>query len=279
MTGIEAVYLDGVFALNAALDALLLSAAGRLTGRRLRPQRLMLAAALGGLYACAVFLPGLGALGTPAGEGAAMLVLLFAAFGERLLRPGGALLALSCALGGALLLLDHLIGGLHYSGGVPGSVQDAQLLLLAGSGIWAAASLRPRRGTASSGRTVPVLLEVGGKKRLLTALVDSGNGLCDPVSGKGVLIVEWDALSPCLPRTLTKEACAHPASHLREAAERWPEGHLRLIPCKTVQSGGGFLLALTADRARVDGAEQEKVPVALSPVRLSDGSYQALIGI
>lgn len=42
------VYLDGVFVLNAALDALLLSATGKLTGRTVKPGRLALAAAIGG---------------------------------------------------------------------------------------------------------------------------------------------------------------------------------------------------------------------------------------
>ncbi|MCD8142991.1 MAG: sigma-E processing peptidase SpoIIGA, partial [Clostridiales bacterium] len=59
----------------------------------------------------------------------------------------------------------------------------------------------------------------------------------------------------------------------------WPEGRLRLLPCRTVRQAEGFLLAFTAQWAKVDGVEQRALPVAISPVRLSNGAYQALIGL
>lgn len=52
------VYLDRVVLLNLAVDYLLLLATARLAGLPLRRGRLALAAALGALYAAAVFLPG-----------------------------------------------------------------------------------------------------------------------------------------------------------------------------------------------------------------------------
>ncbi|MCD8367673.1 MAG: sigma-E processing peptidase SpoIIGA [Clostridiales bacterium] len=273
------VYLDGVFVLNAALDALLLSATGKLTGRAVKPGRLALAAAIGGGYACAVFLPGLEGLSGAPGQVGSLAVMLLAVFGVRLLWPGGVLLTLSCALGGAILLLERLVGSLSYANGIPGTAWDGELLLLAGSGLWAAASLLERRASGKSGKKVPVLLEVNGKRRLLTALVDSGNGLRDPISGKGVLVAEWDALAACLPEKITQAACAAPAEHLAEMSAVWPEGRLRLLPCRTVRQTEGFLLAFTAQRAKVDGVERGALPVAISPVRLSDGAYQALIGL
>ncbi len=273
------VYLDGVFALNAALDALLLSAAGKLTGRAVKPGRLALAAAIGGGYACMVFLPGLEGLSGTAGQVGSLAVMLLTAFGVRLLWPGGVVLTLSCALGGAVLLLEQLVGSLTYANGVPGTAWDGELLLLAGSGLWAAASLLERKSNSKSGKRVPVLLEVNGKRRLLTALVDSGNDLRDPISGKGVLVVEWNALAGCLPEEITQAACAAPAEHLAELSAVWPDGRLRLLPCRTVQQAGGFLLAFTAQWAKVDGVEQRALPVAISPVRLSGGAYQALIGL
>ena len=52
------VYLDRVVLLNLAVDYLLLLATARLAGLPLRRGRLAQAAALGALYAAAVFLPG-----------------------------------------------------------------------------------------------------------------------------------------------------------------------------------------------------------------------------
>lgn len=205
--------------------------------------------------------------------------MLLAAFGVRLLWPGGVLLTLSCALGGFILLLERLVGSLTYANGVPGTVWDGELLLLAGSGLWAAVSLLERKANGRNGKRVPVLLEVNGKRRFLTALVDSGNGLREPISGKGVLVVEWDALASCLPEGITQAACAAPAEHLAKLSVVWPERRLRLLPCRTVQQAEGFLLAFMAQRVKVDGVERGALPVAISPVRLSDGAYQALVGL
>ena len=57
-SGVTVVYLDRVVLLNLAVDYLLLLATARLAGLPLRRGRLALAAALGALYAAAVFLPG-----------------------------------------------------------------------------------------------------------------------------------------------------------------------------------------------------------------------------
>ena len=52
------IYIDRVFALNLAVDYLLLLTAARLAGTPLRRLRFLLCGAAGGLYAIAVFLPG-----------------------------------------------------------------------------------------------------------------------------------------------------------------------------------------------------------------------------
>ena len=59
------VYLDRVLLLNLLVDYLLLLTTARLAGIPLRRGRLALCAAVGALYAGAVFLPGLGWLAHP----------------------------------------------------------------------------------------------------------------------------------------------------------------------------------------------------------------------
>ena len=62
------VYLDSVFALNFAVNWLLLRAAARLGAAAVRPRRIAAAAALGAAYAVAVYLPGCGVLAGWAGK-------------------------------------------------------------------------------------------------------------------------------------------------------------------------------------------------------------------
>lgn len=54
------VYVDKVFLLNGIVDYLLLLSAARLAGEPLHRLRMALAAALGGIYAAAVFFRSLG---------------------------------------------------------------------------------------------------------------------------------------------------------------------------------------------------------------------------
>ena len=73
------VYWDRVVVLNGIVDYLLLLSAAWLSGLPLRRGRLALWAALGGLYAGAVFLPGLEVLGVPVIRAAAGIVMALGA--------------------------------------------------------------------------------------------------------------------------------------------------------------------------------------------------------
>ena len=74
------VYLDRVWALNTAVDYLLLLGTARLSGLPLRRGWLLLWAAAGGAYAAAVFLPGAALLGHPLCRLAVGLAMALGAF-------------------------------------------------------------------------------------------------------------------------------------------------------------------------------------------------------
>ena len=59
------IYIDTLFLLNTLVDYLLLLASAKVAGEPLRRGRFALGAVLGGLYACAIFLPGMGFLSRP----------------------------------------------------------------------------------------------------------------------------------------------------------------------------------------------------------------------
>lgn len=74
------IYVDTLFLLNALVDYLLLLCAARLAGEPLKRLRFALGAVLGGGYAVAIFLPGLGFLERPACQLAAAVLMVLAAF-------------------------------------------------------------------------------------------------------------------------------------------------------------------------------------------------------
>ena len=77
-----AVYIDSVFVLNTAIDYILLLSTAYLAGIPLRRRRYFLAALLGGIYATAVFLPGLAYLSHTPVKVAVGILLLLISFGK-----------------------------------------------------------------------------------------------------------------------------------------------------------------------------------------------------
>ena len=128
------VYLDSVFALNFAVNWLLLRAAARLGAAAVRPGRIAAAAALGAAYAVAVYLPGCGLLAGWAGKLAMTAALLAVAFGLRreTLRLAAVFGGVTLALCGAVYGLELLKHGRVRPGALWYPVTFSSLVLTAG---------------------------------------------------------------------------------------------------------------------------------------------------
>ena len=277
------IYVDTLFLLNALVDYLLLLASARLAGEPLSRPRFLLGAALGGLYAAGIFLPGLGFLARPPCRLAAAAVMVLAAFwnSRRLLRQTVIFFALSCALGGGVLAVGLLGGrGLSLRGGVLYSGMDLTILLLSAAGCYALLTLALRgaaRHTGPGGELLTVRLTLGARSLALTALADTGNTLSDPVTGRPVVVAEGEALEGLLPAGLRPDL-ADPAGWLEGLEGPW-QRRFRLVPYRAVGVERGLLLALRLDKVQVGEADWGPALAALSPTPVSDGgSYRALVG-
>ena len=277
------VYVDTLFLLNAVVDYLLLLAAARLAGEPLARRRFLLGAALGGGYAVALFLPGLEFLVRFPCRLAAAVLMVLAAFwrSRRLLRQTVIFFALSCAFGGGVLAIGLLGGrGLSLQNGVLYSGMDLKLVLLSAAGCYALLTLALQgvgRHTGRSGELQPVRLTLGEREIALTALVDTGNTLTDPVTGRPVLVVEGTCLEDLLPPGLRPDL-DDPAGWLAVQRDPWRR-RFRLIPYRAVGVERGLLLALRLDRVQAGGEDLVPMLAALTPTPVSDGgTYRALLG-
>ena len=258
------LYADSLFALSLLTDYLLCLSAGRLCGLTLRRGRYLAAAALGAVYAVAVFLPGLGWLALP------VMQLVFAglmgliAFGgeERLLRCLAALLALSATFGGMVWAV------FLRSSGAP------RLSVLAG--VFAAcyavltALSRTRRRRADA-RLAKAALTLAGREVSFPVLLDTGNCLTDPVTGARVLVVAPEALAPLLPENADVLTLSDPVElAARLGALPGLRGRARLLACATV-GGKGMLAAVRPDTAQVDGKPRPGLLAAVSPAARGEG--------
>ena len=281
------IYIDTLFLLNAVIDYLLLLCSARLAGEPLARLRFGLGALLGGGYAVALFLPGMGFLYHPLCRLSVAVLMVLTAFSRsrRLLRQVLIFFALACGFGGGVLAVSLLGGnGLTFGPGVFYSDIDVKIVLVSAAGCYAALSLLFRRWgqhSAARGELEPVKLWFLDRELTLTALMDTGNTLTDPVTGQPVLVAEGESLLPLFPAGLGPErqdAC-DPAGALERLNGQWP-GRFRLLPYRAVGTDRGLLLAVRLDRVELGGEEQRGVLVALSPNPVSDGgSYQVLAGV
>lgn len=126
------------------------------------------------------------------------------------------------------------------------------------------------RGHTGLGRFVSIELNWQNKKTKLKGLVDTGNHLRDPISGKRVIVVGADVAERLT--GLNAVQLKHPVDSMGLIPG------LRLIPYKSIGQSGGMLLALQLKNTRIGGWRGSTL-VAFAPQILDEkGTFQALIG-
>lgn len=277
------VYVDLLFGLNTAINYLLLRGSAAMGGCPARLGRLLAAAALGGLYAVAAVLPGLGWLQTTAFQAVSAAGMLLAAFGWKrsTVKQGLFFFALSFAFSGAVLLAVQLVepdcvllGGRVYYG-----VTTPALMLLAGLCYGLAAVVLRGWGTHTGGDLADLELALNGRTALLRALRDTGNTLRDPMTGEAVLVAQWTVLERLLPEAaLTQADFQDPAGLLRRLADRHPDLRFRLVTYEAVGVTCGLLPAVRCT-VRQKGKKSESVLVAFTATEVSaQDRFEALLG-
>lgn len=251
------VYIDLLILLNFLVDLLLIMGANRLCGHPPGARRALGAALLGGLYAGACVLPGFGFLAGVMWRLVSLALVSVAAFGlnQSAFRRGCLFVLLSMALGGIAL----------------GFAQGGFFPLVLAAGVLCLLCIVGFRGRAGKAQYVPVAIRHGDQSLSLTALVDTGNTLSDPISGRPVLVVDARAAHRLL--GLQPEDLSRPLDTL--ASGKQPG--LRLIPYSAVGQRAGLLLAIRPDGVQINGREGDYM-VAFAPQNLGQGQFQALAG-
>lgn len=214
------LYADVLFLINFSMDFLSLYAAGRLLSRSLSVWRMSAAAGIGALYATAATALSFGGILGAACAALCSLCMTAAAFGvQDLLRTSLAVWGSGALLGGSMTLLSGLFGGTLPGGGYADLIAAAAAFSL---GIGRLCRRRMHRGYAQ------VRIPYGENVYEGRALIDSGDLLCDPLSGAPVVL-----LCPAAARALAgDEAVGKFAGHI--APDSAARGGVRAVPVRTV---------------------------------------------
>ena len=259
----ETVYLDSLFLLELGLDYLLCLCAGRLCGLVLRRKRYFAAALFGALYSALSYLPALAFFSLPLMKLVSGFALCLIAYGNEraFFRCTLVFFAVSAAFGGILWALS-------LSGFRP--ALDIRALFLSFSLIYALMRfVLGQRANTARREHAEATIKLGERHVTIRLLIDSGNCLADPISGKGVLVASPHALAALLGGN--EKILELEGTDFVEAAAHIPElsGRTRLIPYSSV-GGSGLLAAFAPDRVCI-GTQDKELLVALSKSACGEG--------
>ncbi len=274
----EEIYADVLFIINFTMDFLSLYIVGRLMHFRMVTWRVLLGASLGALYGVIELMLEISSVKKTALAIAVLCLMCLMAFGYGSLRTFASGVALtfgvSMLIGGimtsAFLKLGNGASYIELDGTIATVYGDlpvwkfAALALASALLTWGIGKLFRRKRAL---RTCGVRVRFDGNDREMTALVDSGNLLEEPVSGTPVIFLKGRAARLLVPKRLLI-AMKNGAASLSLA----DAGKLRVIPDRTV-SGEGVLLAAVPDAVLLQTGKGWEPRRALVAVDFSDGDY------
>ena len=251
------VYADLVMVINMAVDLLLMAAADRLAGFPVEWMRIVPASVLGGIYSGLCLIRELRFLGSVFWRLVFLVLICVVAFGWN--RSTWK----RCAV---FVLLTMTLGGVALTMGKT----DILSLIISCCGLWVLCILSLGDGVGKR-RYVPVTVVYNSRKRSVIALRDSGNTLCDPVSGEQVLVVSPDIAEALI--GLSRNQLANPIETLSQN----PGLGLRLIPYHAVGNGNGMLLGMRFSEVWIGNIKKSAV-IAFAPEGIGEGEmHQALV--
>lgn len=282
----SAVYADLTFMINMTMDLSLLWVTSRLLGVRLHYKRWLAASFLGALYGTGIIVPDLAVLYSLPAKLAMSVLLVYLAFKPAEWSEFRKALAYfyitSCLAAGAVMAISGIF--------------TAGLFKVNSFWIWLAGGVICLFALGYAGqrlfirRIIPELLRFsvslnfGGQLCRGIGFLDTGNGLCDPLTRRPVIVAEYGLLKECLPDDL-KLALNTPGGEgeVIAAASSCSWSHrIRIIPFRSVGRRHGLMVGLRADEVVVHMGDQalshQDLVVGVYRDRLShDQSYRMLI--
>lgn len=250
------VYADVVIGLNFLVDYLLILGTYRLTGKTNSTIRALIGSVLGAVYSGLCLIPQFYCISGEVCRALVLALICIVSFGIDCctFRRSVIFLILSMSLGGLALGIGN------------GSFWSVLcccfgLYLVVCSGIL----------DVSAKKYIKAELYYRGVSRVITALLDTGNMLRDPISGEAVLIVGPEIAQEML--GITQEQLNDP---IKAISELQIIG-MRILPYSSVGKQRGMLLALRMDKVKLNGVDSGKL-VAFSPDAIGGSSFQALAG-
>lgn len=248
------------------MDFLTLYVTATLLRRPLRIRSLILASAIGGVYGVAACFMGGPTLFQIVIHVAVSALMCAIAFRQRILPACALFYGIGCLLGGVMTVIYGNLSGLSGTRTVfvdgsyrtlSGEIPLGWMAVVAGvTGVAAiAGGRRMRKRQSACDCRLEIVTEAGSF--VCSGLCDSGNLLCDPFSGRAVIVMERKAFLRVVPEAIREVAAEEEIGVL----DRLPPAlarRVRLLPASSV-GGKALLLGYLPQSVTVDGVAREAV--------------------
>lgn len=258
----QTIYGDILLLINFSMDFLSLYLAAKLLHQPIRTIPMILASGIGAFYALLSLWLHTGNLAITFLNIAVSCAMVAVAFLPRrlglFLKSAAVFYGISFLLGGCMTAVYNLCNSFLFSDRVHafGNVSNLETELSFGwfvllAAVSAVASLLLGRlfTRSATQRTAQITAALAGREVKLTLLCDSGNLLCDPISGTPVLICAFHAIEPILYYQL-RAFFADPIPDRIALLRRDAARRVRVIPMKGVGESG-MLFAFRPDRLSI----------------------------
>ncbi len=280
MIKINTIYIDILFLVNLAINTGIIMCTGYIMKLPRHALRILAAAAEGAAYSCLMFVCNLSAITSMAIRLCFAALMIVTAYGicsvRAILKRTAVFVLLTVAQGVAMLALLYFTkAGIRLGGVIKNGVFyfniPAGYMVICSLGAYILIYLAEKLFKKTTARSfAKIKLRHLGKTVELKALIDTGNMLRDPLSGKKVLIAEAQKLTPLFEFDLKGISPVEP--------DGLPKG-FRLIPFSSIGKESGLLAAFVPDVIEVENSEQKDIITAVFDGTLShSGDYDALIG-
>ena len=275
------VYIDILFLVNLMINTVILTASATLLKLKCSSLRVFLGAAAGAVYSCIIFFPKLHIIYTLVFKIIAAMLICIISFApkslKQIIKQTVVFYATTAVFGMfSLALLYFTDIGIKLGGVISNGVFYFNIplsyLIISCALSFIAITAADRFFKKSSMRNYTYITVINnGRSVNLKALIDTGNMLKDPFSGKTVMIAEASVLAPLFDFDIN--AVTGNSDNLSSL----PPG-FRLIPFSSIGKNDGILVAFVPEKIIINNSEQKNIVTALYASPLSKSrEYNALL--
>ena len=285
------VYIDLIFLENIFMNSIIIFGTGIILKKETKILRILAGSILGAVYACLYYITNLEIYSNIILKLLLSFAMVYISFNSKSIKNFLKKLLIfyltSFTFGGVTFALLYFIspGDILFQNGTLVGIYPLKMILIGGLIGFIIIFLsfkKIKNKIARRDMTCTIDIQIEGKKENIKAIIDTGNFLKEPITGKRVIIVEKESV-----KNIISENILNNLEEIINGSMQVEEKYLskiKLIPFSALGVENGLLLGIKPDSVNINyqdkQIEEKNVIVGLYSRKLSKSNrYNALVGL